>query len=236
MGGRSVVRSVILRCVVCKRFEGRPIRAPRQPPLPDFRVRGAPAFMFAAVDFAGPLWVRDKEMSRKIWICLFTCCVCRAIHLVVFDMTTTAFLRCVKRFAARRGLPRRIISDNAKTFKSAAKFLKAVSDHPDTKKYFASTGIEWRFNLERARWWGGLFERMVKSVKRCLRKMVGRASLSYDEMQTVIIEVEAIVNSRPLSYVHPDDLEEPLTPSHLIVGRRLLSLPDHLTYIEPVDD
>ena len=83
---------------------------------------------------------------------------------------------------------------------------------------------------------GGLFERMVKSVKRCLRKMVGRASLSYDEMQTVIIEVEAIVNSRPLSYVHPDDLEEPLTPSHLIVGCRLLSLPDHLTYIEPVDD
>ena len=85
----------------------------------------------------------------------FTCCVCRAIHLeVVLDMTTTAFLRCVKKFAARRGLPRRFLSDNAKTFKSAAKFLKAVSDHPDTKKYLSSTGIEWRFNLERAPWWG----------------------------------------------------------------------------------
>ena len=237
IGGRSLVRSVIYRCVVCKRFEGRPVQAPQQPPLPEFRVKEASPFMFSAVDFAGPLWVQDKEMSRKIWICLFTCCVCRAIHLeVVLDMTTTAFLRCVKRFAARRGLPRRFLSDNAKTFKSAAKFLKAVSDHPDTKKYLSSTGIEWRFNLERAPWWGGLFERMVRSTKRCLRKIVGRARLSYDEMQTVIVEIEAIVNSRPLSYVHPDDLEEPLTPSHLIVGRRLLSLPDHLTYLEPVGD
>ena len=113
---------------------------------------------------------------------------------------------CVKRFTARRGLPLRFLSDNAKTFKSATKTLKAICDHPDTKNYLTMNGVEWSFNLEKAPWWGGLFERMIKSTKRCLRKVVGRARFSYDEMHTVIVEIEAIVNGRPLSYVHPDKL------------------------------
>ena len=66
--------------------------------------------------------------------------------------------------------------------------------------------------------------------------MVGRAKFSYDEMHTAIVEIEAIVNSRPLAYIYPDDLEQPLTPSHLLAGCRLLSLPDHLTYHEPEED
>ena len=195
--------------------------------------------MYTAVDFAGPLYLRGKEASdsTKVWICLFTCCVTRAIHLeLVLDMSTTTFIRCVKRFAARRGLPRSFLSDNAKTFKSAAKVLKTICDHPDVQSYLTLAGIDWKFNLEKAPWWGGLFERMVRSTKRCLRKVVGRAKFSYDEMHTAIVEIEAIVNSRPLAYIHPDDLEQPLTPSHLLVGRRLLSLPDHFTYFEPEGD
>jgi len=159
------------------------------------------------------------------------------VHLeIVFDMSTTAFLRRVKRFAAQRGLPQRFLSDNAKTFKGAAKELKTICESPDTKSNLSFQGIEWCFNLEKAPWLGGLFERMIKSTKRCLCKVVGRAAFSYDEMHMAIVEIEAIVNSRPLSYIHPDDLEQPLTPSHLLVGRRLLSLPDHLTYLEPEDD
>ena len=176
-------------------------------------------------------------MSKKVWICLFTCCVSRAVHLeLVLDMTTATFIRCIKRFAARRGLPRKFLSDNAKTFKSAAKVLRTVCDHPDVRGYLSLAGIDWSFNLEKAPWWGGLFERMIRSTKRCLRKVVGRAKFSYDEMHTAIVEIEAIVNSRPLAYIHPDDLEQALTPSHLLVGRRLLSLPDHLTYFEPEDE
>ena len=114
--------------------------------------------------------------------------------------------------------------------------MKALCSDPDTQNYLSHSGIEWSFNLEKAPWWGGLFERMIKSVKRCLRKVVGRAKFSYDELHTAIVEIEAIVNSRPLSYVHPDDHEEPLTPSHLLVGRRLLSLPDYLNHLQPEDD
>ena len=87
------------------------------------------------------------------------------------------------------------------------------------KKHFAELHVEWTFNLEKAPWWGGIFER-------CLKKSVGRTSLTYDELSTLVTEIEAVLNSRPLTYVSTDDLEEPLTPSHLLLGYRVLSLPD----------
>lgn len=91
-------------------------------------------------------------------------------------------------------------------------------------------------NLEKAPWWGGLFERLVKSTKRCLRKMIGQARLSFDEMHTAVLKVESILNSRPLTYTTSEDIEKPLTPSHLLVGRRLVSLPDDLTYLQDDPD
>ena len=94
------------------------------------------------------------------------------------------------------------------------------------ERYFAGIRIQWVFNLERAPWWGGIFERMVRSVKRCLKKTIGRARLTHDELTTAMTEVEMIVNSRPLSYVSTEDDKEPITPSHLMTGRRLMSLPD----------
>ena len=78
---------------------------------------------------------------------------------------------------------------------------------------------------------------MVKSTKRCLRKVVGRANFSRDELLTAVVEIEAVINSRPLSYISSADYEEPLTPSHLVVDRRLLNLPDHLGYVcDPRDE
>ena len=233
LGGRSLVRSLIHRCMVCRRFEGSPFAAPPPPPLPSFRVNESPPFVYTAVDFAGPLYlkVQGGSSSCKVWICLFTCCVTRAIHLeLVVDLTTTTFIRCLKRFSARRGLPRMILSDNAKTFKAAGRLMQTIFRDKELKDHLMHSGVEWKFNLEKAPWWGGLFERMVKVTKRCLRKIVGQAKFSYDEMHTAIVEIEAIINSRPLSFLNAEDTEEPLTPSHLLVGRRLLNLPDNLTH------
>ena len=97
--------------------------------------------------------------------------------------------------------------------------------HPEVQGYFAGMHIQWSFNLEKAPWWGGIFERMIQSVKRCLRKTIGMGRLTMDEL----------VNSRPLSYLSAEDMEEPLTPSHLITGRRLLSLQDG-PYNRDIDD
>ena len=182
------------------------------------------------VDFAGPLHIKvvgSEEGTMKTWVSLYSCCSTRAVHLdLVPNMTSEAFIRNFRRFVARRGTPMRVISDNAKTFLSAAKQLSALFEMPEVVKELSNRRIKWSFNLQKAPWWGGFFERLVGSVKRCLKKILGNASLTYEELLTVVVEVEAIVNSRPLTYVSSEELEEPLTPSHLMFGRRLLSLPD----------
>ena len=74
---------------------------------------------------------------------------------------------------------------------------------------------------------------MVASVKDCLRKVLGNARLTYDELVTVLVEIEATLNSRPLTYEYNEVDEEVLTPSHLIYGRRIRSMPDEI--VEPDD-
>ena len=236
--GRQFVRRVIHKCIICRKLEGPPYALPPPPPLPDFRVTEQPPFMYTGVDFAGPLYIKTQGLitSKKVWICLFTCCVIRAVHLdIVPDLTTDSFIRCFKRFTARRGISHKMISDNGKTFKAAAKGISAVLNSSVVQGYSANTRVQWSFNLEKAPWWGGLFERLIKSTKRCLKKTIGQARITYDELVTVVTEVEMILNSRPLSYVSTEDLEEPLTPSHLLMGRRVLSLPDPV-HVHPEDD
>ena len=224
---RSLIRKVIYQCVDCRKLEGQSYGMPPPPPLPHYRVNEAQPFQHTGLDFAGPLFIRagNKE-SEKVWICLYTCCVTRAIHLdLVVDLHTGTFLNCFRRFVGRRGLPMHLVSDNGKTFKAAAAIIKKIWTNPDVQTHFAGMCVKWTFNLERAPWWGGFFERMVKSVKRCLRKTLGNSCLTYDELLTALIEVEAVINSRPLTIVSSSDTEEPLTPSHLLTGHRILTLP-----------
>ena len=142
------------------------------------------------------------------------------------DLSADVFIRCLRRFTARRGLPEITVSDNAKTFKAAAKVLRKVFSYPSVKRFLANRRITWRFNIDRAPWWGGFFERMIQNAKRCLRKTLANAKLDYDELHTLLVEVEGTLNSRPLTYLSSDDVEEPLTPFHLIYGRGIISLPE----------
>ena len=119
-----------------------------------------------------------------------------------------------------------IISDNAKTFKAAEKWLRRLHDDQEVREHLESNRIDWRFNLERAPWWGGFYERLIGTAKRCLRKVLSNARLNSDEILTVLMELEATLNSRPLTYEYDEIGAEMLTPSHLIYGRRLLNLPE----------
>ena len=236
--GRQTVKGHIFKCVICRRYEGHSYPSESVPDLPGFRVKGDFAFSFTGIDFAGPLFVKNRKSDmRKVYICLFTYATSRAIHLeLVNDLTADTFLRCFRRFVSRRGIPSLIVTDNAKTFKNAAKRLVALFELQEVVEFMNDKRIKWEFNLPKAPWWGGFFERLVKCTKRCINKISGNARLSFDEMHTVIIEIEAILNSRPLTYIDVEDIDEALTPSHLMHGKRLLTLPDADLTLEEEDD
>ncbi|XP_048576431.1 uncharacterized protein LOC125558945 [Nematostella vectensis] len=217
--GRQVVKKIVHRCVTCKKLEGRAYAPPPVADLPGFRVTQAEPFSKVGVDFAGPLYYKSSTgMMQNAYVALFSCCVTLALHLdLVVDLEACTFRRSLRRFAARKGAPTLIVSDNAKTFKAAAKALKELYDHPERRLH---GGV-------------GFYERMVGSVKRCLRKTLGEARLTYDELITVLVEVESTLNDRPLTYVYDEVGEVELIPAHLMYGRRLNSFPDEL--VEPDD-
>ena len=218
--GRQFVTKVIRKYFICRKLEGKPYSLPKIAPLPELRVKEAPPFSRIGVDFAGPLYCKgEKKSTKKVYIALFSCCVTRAIHLeVTEDLSACSFLNAFKRFCSRRGTPSLIVSDNAKTFKSTDKLLKLLFSDQGVSEDMESRRIKWQFNLPRCPWAGGLFERMVRSVKGCLRKVLRNAKLSLDELHTMLTEIECTLNSRPLTYQYEDG--EVLTPSHLIYGRR----------------
>ena len=105
-------------CVTCRRFTRKPYSTQPTVALPDFRVNEAPPFLTVGVDFAGPLYVKEKSGGMgKAYIALFSCCLTRAVHLeLVEDLSTGTFRRCFQRFIAKTGMPVLIVSDNVKTF------------------------------------------------------------------------------------------------------------------------
>lgn len=198
-------------------------------PLPSDRTQESSPFAVTGLDFAGPFFTKDKG---KVYILLFTCATTRALHIeVCVDLKTETFLCAFRKFIARRGLCSIVYSDNAQTFKRGdrelSKIWKTISD-PSVKDLFSTRGIEWKFIIERGPWWGGFWERLVRTIKSSLRKVIGRSSLSMCELETLFVEIEGMINCRPITYVYNDPNEpSPLTPSHFLVGKRLLSLPSN---------
>ena len=182
------------------------------PPLPEFRVNAGHPFETTGVDYAGPLYIKIAgERDAKAYIFLFTCAWSRAVHLeLVPDLGSSACVRGLRRFFGRRGVSNLMISDNAKTFKSE-----------ETRAFLRDRRVSWDYITPKAPWMGGMWERLVRSTKRCLRKVLRNACLTYEELETVLIEIEATINNRPITYIDTDDNAEALTPNHLMHGRAL---------------
>ena len=181
--GHQAVNGLLSRCVVCKKLSEKPYEKQPTPPLPDFRVAEDPAFSRIGIDFAGPLYVTDiyrRAEMNKCYIAVFTCASSRALQLeLVPNLTADSFIRAFKRFIGRRGIPSVVVSDNGKTFHDAK-----------VKNFATQKNIAWKFNAPTASWWGGFFKICVKLVKRSLEKVVGRAKLSYKELERTLIEIE----------------------------------------------
>ncbi len=139
------------------------------------------------------------------------CASSRAVFLdLVPDPSCAAFVRSAKRFFSKFDVPRMFISDNATCFTG-----------PELTKYLQLEGSTWQFILQASPWWGGFWERLVQSTKRCLRKCLGKAKLTYEELLTLLSEIERVLNNRPLCRIPDDSVDEVLTPSHLLRGKRL---------------
>lgn len=224
---RQVTKSIIHKCVICRKLSSRPYSAPDPPPLPIDRLREAPPFTVTGVDFTGALNVRNTDgQTRKVYVCLFTCASTRAVHLeLVMDLSEETFLLAFRRFISRKSLPKTMISDNATTYIAAAKQIEKLTRLPSIIEKLNNFGTTWKFIPKRAPWYGGFWERLIGLTKDCIKKVLGRSLVNVELLRTIVTEVETILNDRPLTYVSTDPLDEPLTPSHLLYGRRITSLP-----------
>lgn len=239
LNGRETVRSVLRKCVVCFRVKPFDI-SPKMGNLPRSRVIQNRPFSVVGIDFAGPLNIKDgKTRNRRLvkaYICAFVCFSVKAVHLeIVSDLSSESFLNCLKRFVSRRGICREIYSDNGTNFVGANNDLKQVFDSfsNSTKDdnflhYLAKNSIKWHFIPSRSPHFGGIWESVIKSTKFHLKRVLGNSALTFEELYTVITQIEAILNSRPLVPLSsdPSDLTA-LTPGHFIIGESLSAIPQH---------
>ena len=157
--------------------------------------------------------------EQKVYVALFTCTRIRAVHLeLVSDNSTDSFLQAFRRFISRRSKPSLIVA--------ASKVLKKLYDDPKVKNSTLNNRIGWHFVTLRSPWEGGFYERMIALVKVSLKKCLGKAFVTHEEMSTLIAEVEAVINDRPLAYIGEDIRDnDPVTPSQLLLGYRVTGLP-----------
>ncbi|XP_022183202.1 uncharacterized protein LOC111042814 [Myzus persicae] len=235
IGIRRVVQKIIFNCNPCYRWK---VQGSQQimGSLPTERVIPSSAFHICGVDYAGPFNMRygppRSKQVFKSYIAIFVCFSTKAIHMEwVDDLTSDAFLATLKCFIARRGSPLKIYSDNGRNFVGAAAQLKKFLASTDLKKhlssYAAHSGISWSFIPPHAPHMGGLWEAGVKSMKFHLRRSLGETTLSQREATTLLAQIEAVLNSRPLiaASTDPNDLEA-LTPGHFLIGRPLTAIPE----------
>jgi hypothetical protein len=228
--GRQYVRKILYGCAGCLKLKGPSFKQPPMPDWPISRVSKSTPFETVGLDYLGPATVRIGNYTvgfktMSVHVCLFTCLTIRAVHLeVVLDAGGTEFLDALTRFVARRGVPKVIISDNAGQFKITKSLVEkawfdGLKSHA-VERYSSEKGIKWMFIAEMAPWQGGFYERLVGLVKGAMRVVIGRRILTLSELMTVVIEAEAIVNSRPLTYVHEDvnSKERILRPCDFLTG------------------
>ncbi|XP_003737520.1 uncharacterized protein LOC100902812, partial [Galendromus occidentalis] len=179
------------------------------------------------VDHAGPIPFRNAMNEVcKGYILLFVCSATRAVHLeLVPDMSTEQFLLSLRKFLNRFRSTTKIISDNGRSFVRAAKELKILFDHaraPRVQQHLVNQSITWEFITARAPWQGGWYERMVQTIKRPLRRILGKNTLSFRELEVVLSDVEALVNERPLTAIQTDPNEiRALSPAELVSANNL---------------
>ncbi|KAL7742127.1 hypothetical protein ACLKA6_018370 [Drosophila palustris] len=219
---RPLLKGIRRNCQHCKLQNAQPV-PPLMAPLPRARL-GAfmPAFTYVGVDYFGPLTVIDGRKALKRWGMLITCLTMRAISIeIVHSLSTNSCLMGLRRHIARRGTPKEIYSDNGTNFRGTDAFLRENMQLDDSEMHqnLMQRGISWYFNPPAAPHMGGAWERLVRSIKTVLYRVVPNQKFTDESLLTAMMEVEMTVNSRPLTFVSLDhEDQEAITPNHLLLG------------------
>lgn len=238
INGMRQIKKVTHKCLVCFRLKAGAAKQ-LMGSLPRHRVTACRPFQKIGIDFAGPVQVKNSRIRSSVvgkgYVCIFACFVTKAIHLELSsDLSTDSFLACFKRFISRRGLPSDVFCDNGTNFRGARNQLadlyklNSSNDHQTHVQAFAAKeGIKFHFTPSYAPVFAGLAEAAVKSMKFHLKRIVLDAVLTYEQLCTVLCQIEAILNSRPILPLSEDINDYCyLTPGHFLVGTALTMYPE----------
>ncbi|XP_075162954.1 uncharacterized protein LOC142235578 [Haematobia irritans] len=229
LSARNLAKSVKRNCLTCFKYASR-AATQIMGDLPQVRLNPARTFKHSGLDYAGPITIKQNTLRRsttsKGYICLFVCMCTKAVHLeVVSSLTTEDFIAAFKRFTSRRGHCTDLYSDNGTTFIGASKELQIL--HHRSKATIPeklaeglhNIGTTWHFIPPASPHFGGLWEAGVKSTKHHLRRIMGDRILTYEELSTLLCQIESCLNSRPLCPLSTDPSDfSVLTPAHFLIG------------------
>ena len=199
---RTALRSIVSKCVTCRKRRADTF-TPVMADLPKERLAfKEPSFTNTGIDYFGPFYVSVKRSTEKRWGFLFTCLTTRAVHFeVVPSMDTSSCVMGVERFAARRGTPTLLWSDNGTNFIAPEKeLLQNVANwnQQAITESLVKKGIKWKFNLPSAPHHSGVWERIVRSFKHVFYAILGTRRLTDEIFATTFCLFEQSSNSRPL--------------------------------------
>lgn len=224
---KRIIKGVTSRCRQC--FLSNPKSPqPIMGNLPAARISQVKPFSHVGIDFGGPFSITQGRFRGakvyKGYLCLFICMATKAVHLeLTTGLSTETFLAALRRFLSRRGRCNHIYSDCGTNFVGASKEILSHLQDAVTSEL-----IQWHFNPPNAPNFGGLWEAGIKSVKTHIKRVVGNQVLSFEEFYTVLTQIEALLNSRPLCPLNDDpaDVSSILCPGMFLNLEPVHSLPD----------